>query len=67
MDKNSQTTWKTIDDSKIRHIWSNPDGTGEIAISPSFYQENGTPICNGMNSDFLEGEDMVYVRTEVSE
>lgn len=53
-------TWKTIADSKIRHIWANSDGTGETAISPDYYQDNGTPT----NDD---GDDMIYVRTEIME
>jgi hypothetical protein len=55
--------WVKIDDRNVRHIWANPDGTGEIEISPDWYAENGTPVC-GFDTDF-DGEDMVYVRTEI--
>lgn len=63
--------WKTIDDDKIRHVWSTPDGKREITVEPSWYAENGTPVCscededeNGHNFD---GEDMIYIRTEILE
>jgi hypothetical protein len=56
-------TWQTIDDSNVRHIWANPDGTGEITIDPTWYANNGTPVCDD-NTDF-PGEDMIYVRTEI--
>jgi hypothetical protein len=55
--------WKTINDANIRHIWANPDGSGETAIEPSFYAESGTPVCDS-DSDF-DGDDMIYVRTEI--
>lgn len=55
--------WKTVDDSLVRHIWANPDGTGEITIDPAWYANNGTPICDD-DSDFA-GDDMIYVRTEI--
>jgi len=55
--------WKTIDDSKVRHIWTNPDGTGEIAVEPDWYANNGTPVCD-WNTDW-DGQDMIYARTEI--
>jgi len=55
--------WKTISDDKVRHVWANPDGTGEITVDPSFYAESGTPVCDS-DTEF-EGEDMIYVRTEI--
>lgn len=54
--------WETIADSRIRHIWAPdaaPDGEGEIAVDPSWYSENGTPV------DSETGDDMSYVRTEI--
>lgn len=56
-------TWKTVSDSKVRHVWACPDGTGEITVDPTFYADSGTPIC-GEDTEF-DGEDMIYVRTEV--
>jgi hypothetical protein len=56
-------SWVKITDKEVRHIWANPDGTGEIDISPDWYADNGTPVCD-FDSDF-DGEDMVYVRTEI--
>lgn len=54
--------WVTISDSAVRHIWmpkgsSDPDD--EVAVSPDFYEQNGTPV------DGEAGDDMVYIRTEV--
>lgn len=59
----AKPTWTVIDDAKVRHIWANPDGSGEISIEPSWYADNGTPVCDS-NSDF-DGDDMIYVRTEI--
>jgi hypothetical protein len=53
--------WKTIDDSKVRHVWANEDGSGEVTVDPTFYQDSGTPI------DSETGDDLVYVRTEIRE
>lgn len=55
--------WTTVKDDDVRHIWANPDGTDEVAISPDWYADNGTPVC-GFDSVF-DGEDMVYIRTEI--
>jgi hypothetical protein len=60
--------WKTIPDSKVRHIWAWPDGSNEIAIDPSFYAENGTPVVpddEGVHANPYAGDDMIYVRTEI--
>jgi hypothetical protein len=53
--------WKTIEDSKVRHVWANEDGSGEITVDPTFYQDSGTPI------DDETGDDLMYVRTEILE
>lgn len=60
-------TWKRIDDSKIRHIWSWPDGSHETPIDPSFYADAGTPVCSGDDADEAgcDGDDMIYLRTEI--
>ena len=58
-------SWKVIPDEKVRHVWANPDGSGETTVSPDWYADNGTPICDD-DSDFC-GEDMIYVRTEIME
>ena len=63
-----------VKDSQVRMIWKceacldgdslyqdeehSGDENGEVAVSPDFYQDNGTPMCSC-------GEDMVYLRTEV--
>ncbi len=57
-------TWITIPDDLVRHIWAPdeaPDGEGEISVNPSWYADNGTPV------DAETGDDMSYVRTEVSD
>lgn len=60
---NENTTWKTVDDAKVRHIWRDSNGE-EHAIPPTFYAELGTPIEGEEGND---GDDMVYVRTEIAE
>ncbi len=55
-----------IDDKKILHCWrcSDPEGCDakpenkEVFITPTFYQQNGTPVCEC-------GCDMTYSHTEV--
>ena len=66
----AKSKWTVIDDSKIRMIWACDDaecdskemirGGSEVEIEPSFYQNNGTPVCEC-------GSDMVYVRTEIKQ
>lgn len=59
-----EAIWLPIDDAEIRHIWEDPDGKNQIDVAPSSYADMGTPIC-GDDSEH-DGDDMVYVRTEVS-
>lgn len=61
--KNKKQVWNPIPDSKVRHVWANPDGSGEITIDPSWYGKNGTPTCDE-DSEFSD-QDMKYVRTEI--
>jgi hypothetical protein len=56
---NLNTMWTIIPDAKVRHVWSNEDGSREITVPPDYYGENGTPV------DGETGDDMIYVRTEV--
>jgi len=60
---------KILDDNKVRMIWKcdsfddklvehSGDENGEIAVPPTFYQNNGTPNCKC-------GDYMVYLRTEL--
>jgi len=57
--------WKEIDDQYVRLLWKKncecpeSEATGDTSVSPTFFQDNGTPICGEC------GEDMVYVRTEI--
>lgn len=56
--------WKKIPDARVQHVWkkAEDDDCGEgpetVAVSPGWYEENGTPIC-------FCGEDMVYSHTEI--
>lgn len=50
--------WKTIEDAKVRHIWTDSSGE-EHAVPPTYYEENGTPI------DAETGDDMTYTCTEI--
>lgn len=50
--------WKKIKDEQVRHIWLTDDGD-EVAVSPDFYESNGTPC------DPETGEDLSYSHTEI--
>ncbi|NCO61000.1 MAG: hypothetical protein COZ70_02510 [Deltaproteobacteria bacterium CG_4_8_14_3_um_filter_51_11] len=52
------TTWKKIDDKKIRHVWRCPECGKTAIIGPDFYGDNGTPVCMECS------DDMEYCRTE---
>lgn len=64
MSKKKKPVWLTIPDDEVVHIWADPAGKNEVEIEPTFYADSGTPVCDS-NSKF-DGEDMTYVRTEVS-
>lgn len=64
--KKKTAVWLTVDDAEVRHIWAEPDGKREAKIAPTFYAESGVPICDDRDDTKHEGEDMIYVRTEVS-
>jgi hypothetical protein len=57
--------WQKIDDYKVNHVWIKHDnddcgeGPEKVDISPDWYQDNGTPICQC-------GCDMVYSHTEIN-
>lgn len=61
--------WSTVKDSNIRHVWAPPGTDREITISPDWYADNGTPVCDCDDIDeegnSLDGIDMIYIRTEV--
>lgn len=52
--------WKTIDDSKIRHVWRCAECEDEVNIEPWWYQNNGTPVCSDCDMD------MAYLSTEMT-
>ena len=55
-----------VSDNSVYHVWKckehfDKDGNHPIVeVHPSFYEENGTPICN------VCGEDMSFVETLLS-
>ena len=51
VDSDVQMTWKCEEEDC-------PEGNPEVTVYPTFYQDNGTPMC-GCDSD------MVYQYTEV--
>jgi hypothetical protein len=55
----SKPTWKSILDANVRHIWADADGKNEVAVSPTFYADSGTPV------DPETGDDLIYYRTEI--
>ena len=60
------SSWKEIPDDKVRLIWEctckncNCPWDEWIEVSPTFFQDNGTPQCEC-------GCDMDYVKTEIKE
>ena len=50
--------WKKIEDRHIRHTWRCPECKFEVMLPPTFYTDNGTPICDC-------GEDMEYSHSEI--
>lgn len=56
--------WKTVPDENVRHVWAESDGSHEITVDPTYYQENGTPTCTREDSEDFE-QDLTYVRTEI--
>lgn len=60
----SKSVWTGIPDNRVQHVWTQAEdddcGEGEafVMVSPDWYEQNGTPICNC-------GRDMVYHHTEI--
>jgi len=55
--------WVTTLDDNVRSIWRCEDEECECdkydcIISPTFYQDNGTPLCEC-------GQDMDYIETQI--
>ena len=49
MMKNSQ--WKKLEDSKLMAMWDCPVCENKSEVYPSFYQDNGTPVCPDCDCD----------------
>ena len=58
--KKTITTWEPVLDRDVQHIWRCPYCENDTAVGPGFYEESGTPVCEGCE------EDMAYVRTDVA-
>lgn len=57
--------WTKIADNKIQMVWK-CKACGEVTVvPPTYYEESGTPCCSVLSVDRCEGDDMVYVRTEI--
>ena len=52
--------WRLIDDSKIRDVWCCSECEDKVYVTPSWYQDNGTPYCADCD------EDMQYLSTEIN-
>jgi len=62
----ARTRWAEVADRDVRHVWrcsGGPDspcgGRHTVRVRPSFYEENGEPLCTVCD------DHMRYVRTEV--
>jgi hypothetical protein len=60
--ENIMASWVEIADDNIRMLWKCQEedccGGEDCTVNPTFYQENGTPICS-------VGNDMDYIKTEI--
>ncbi len=56
-------TWKVIPDNQVFHHWKCKNRhcmkKESCFVLPTFYQEAGTPVCDGC------GNDMTYIETKV--
>ena len=52
--------WIAIDDTKIRNVWHCAECGDREYVEPSWYQDNGTPVCADCD------EDMEYIGTEIN-
>lgn len=52
--------WVSVDDTQVRHMWACIPCKKYKSIPPTFYENNGTPVC--LKCD----QDMIYQFTEVS-
>ena len=52
--------WKEIEDKNVQMTWECPVCKESCRLNPNWYEENGTPMCS-------EGEDMVYINTEIKQ
>jgi hypothetical protein len=50
--------WAVIDDTKLRHVWRCADCDCVTRVTPWWYEDTGTPVCEKC------GEDMKYLSTE---
>jgi len=53
--------WIAIKDTQVRTIWVCRDCKITYEISPDWFQNNGTPVCEKCDRD------MIYLRTEVKQ
>ena len=62
--------WREVADRDVRLVWAVPGGGREITVSPTYFADCGCPVCGEDDVDSygrsMDGEDMVYVRTEIS-
>jgi len=63
--KKQKENWVVVPDTNVQSYWAcnDPDCKrkgNECAVTPDWYEENGTPVCEC-------GIDMVYLRTEIKQ
>ena len=52
---------RLLDDNKVIMTWGCPLCNEECEVNPTFYQDNGTPMCTDCD------EDMEYLHTTLDE
>ncbi len=66
--KTNKPKWKTIKDDRVIHVWKCLSCDEEAHVTPTFYEESGTPVCSGELSHKdrgCDGDDMTYVKTMI--
>lgn len=59
MTKITKKQWTKVRDTRIRSTWRCPECGVTCHVDPSWYEQNGTPMCWGCDCD------MAYGYTEV--
>ena len=54
-------TWEKIDDKHLVMVWKCLECDEVVEVSPSFYENNGTPVCIECDEDMAYQHAMVAI------